>query len=115
MGLSRTDVARRLGISKPTVSYHARRLGHDVDERCARRYDWGAVQRFYTAGHSVTECVEAFGFSRQSWHAAVNTGKLVPRPASTPIAELCAAGTSRDRGNIKRRLVREGLSSRVST
>jgi IS30 family transposase len=55
-GLSRAEVARELGLTKGTVSYHARRLGEDVDARCARRYDWAAVQTYYDAGHSVREC-----------------------------------------------------------
>jgi DNA-binding CsgD family transcriptional regulator len=109
LGLSRAEAARRLGLSKATVSYHARRLGHDVDERCARRYDWPAVQHFYDAGHSLAECIAAFGFNKQTWHAAVNAGRIVPRPAMTPIAELCVAGTPRSRGNLKRRLLHEGL------
>jgi DNA-binding CsgD family transcriptional regulator len=109
LGVSRAETARRLGVSKATVSYHARRLGHDVDVRCARRYDWAAVQRFYDGGKSVADCVEAFGFSKQTWHAAVNAGRIVPRPTVTPIAALCVADTPRSRGNLKRRLVREGL------
>jgi len=109
LGVSRAETARRLGISKATVSYHARRLGQDVDARFARRYDWVEVQRFYDAGHGVAECVEAFGFSKQTWHAAVNAGRVVPRPTLTPIATLCAADTPRSRGNLKRRLLREGL------
>jgi DNA-binding CsgD family transcriptional regulator len=112
LGLSRAEAARRLGVSKATVSYHARRLGRDVDARFARRYDWAAVQRFYDDGHGVAECVEEFGFSKQTWHAAVNAGRIVPRPAATPIGELCVAGTSRSRGNLKRRLLHEGLKER---
>ena len=46
-GRSRAAVARHLGISKGTVTYHARRLGMEIDERGARRYDWSVVQRFY--------------------------------------------------------------------
>jgi DNA-binding CsgD family transcriptional regulator len=109
LGVSRAETARRRGNSKATVSYHARRLGQDVDARFARRYDWVEVQRFYDAGHGVAECVEAFGFSKQTWHAAVNAGRVVPRPTLTPIATLCAADTPRSRGNLKRRLLREGL------
>jgi hypothetical protein len=108
-GFSRAEAARRLRVSKATVSYHARRLGHEVDGRFARRYDWVEVQRFYDAGHSVAACVEAFGFSKQTCHAAVNAGRVVPRPALTPIAALCAADTPRSRGNLKRRLLSEGL------
>jgi DNA-binding CsgD family transcriptional regulator len=108
-GVSRAETARRLGISKPTVSYHARRLGHEVDARCARRYDWAAVQRFYDDGHSVADCVAAFGFSKQTWHAAVNAGRVSPRPVLTPIAALCVADVPRSRANVKRRLLAEGL------
>jgi DNA-binding CsgD family transcriptional regulator len=42
-GMRRTDVARVLDISKATVSYHARRLGLELNESCARRYDWAAI------------------------------------------------------------------------
>lgn len=34
-GRSRAGIAAELGVSKSTVSYHARRLGATVDERCA--------------------------------------------------------------------------------
>ncbi|HEV2874861.1 MAG TPA: helix-turn-helix domain-containing protein, partial [Thermoleophilaceae bacterium] len=39
-GHGRNAIARTLGVSKSTVSYHAGRLGEPVDSRCARRYDW---------------------------------------------------------------------------
>ena len=94
-GLPRAEIARRLGIGKATVSYHARRLGHTVDRRCARRYDWAAVRRYYEAGHSVDQCVAVFGFSRHTWHAAVRRGDVVPRPAALAPADLFAARTPR--------------------
>ena len=108
-GLSRAEVARTLGLSRSTVSYHARRLGQPVDARGARRYDWGAIQRFYDGGRSVRECIEEFGFSRQSWHAAVQRGAIVPRPHGLPLDELLVADTYRSRNNLKLRLVRHGL------
>jgi DNA-binding NarL/FixJ family response regulator len=46
VGFTRAQVARELGRSKATVTYHARRLSKPIDERCARRYDWDAVQRY---------------------------------------------------------------------
>jgi DNA-binding CsgD family transcriptional regulator len=110
-GLSRAEIARRLGLSKSAVSYHARRLGAPVDERGARRYDWSVVQAYYDAGHSLAECVAAFGFSKQSWHAAKLRGDIVARGAAMPLAELLAASTPRGRFNIKRRLVVEGLKT----
>jgi hypothetical protein len=108
-GASRGEVARRLGLSKSTVSYHARRLGLPVDERGARRYDWAIVQRFYDAGHSVRECQARFGFSRQTWSAAVSRGAVVPRAHALPLEELLVEGIYRGRRNIKERLIREGV------
>jgi DNA-binding CsgD family transcriptional regulator len=109
LGVPRAEIARQLGLSKATVSYHARRLGRSVDQRCARRYDWDAVQRYYDAGHSVRQCMESFGFSSASWFDAVKRGALVPRPSAIPIGDLLAPGTYRGRYNLKLRLLREGL------
>ena len=108
-GLPHVDIARRLGISKQTVSYHVRQLGRDVDQRCARRYDWAAVQEYYDAGHSVRDCMKAFGFCSASWFSAVKRGALNPRPSATPMSELLVAGKYRGRFNLKVRLVKEGL------
>ena len=69
-GLSMSAVARELGISQSTVSYHARRLGIAPVESARRPSDWEAVQRAYDAGLSVAECRALFGFSPASWHAA---------------------------------------------
>jgi DNA-binding CsgD family transcriptional regulator len=108
-GLSRAAAARELGLSKSTVSYHARRLGAPVDDRGARRYDWTLVQGFYDEGHSVRECQSRFGFSRQSWNAAVSRGAIVARPHGLPLTELLVDGVYRGRQNLKIRLVRSGL------
>ncbi|HEX3691850.1 MAG TPA: hypothetical protein VHU13_00775 [Solirubrobacteraceae bacterium] len=48
----------------------------EPDPRFRRRYDWKAVQAYYDEGHTVRECVEHFGFSTYSWHAAKNVGRL---------------------------------------
>jgi 5-methylcytosine-specific restriction endonuclease McrA len=111
--LGRNAIARELGLAKSTVSYHARRLGEQVDSRCARRYDWQEIQRYYDAGHSVRECREHFGFSSQTWHAAVNRGAVVPRPHGLPLDELLTAGVYRSRFNLKLRLVKAGLKPKL--
>jgi len=108
-GRSRAEIARILGIGKSTVTYHANALQGPVDERCARRYDWPAVQRYYEAGHSLRECCETFGFSTASWHRAVRRGEIRPRPTETPIEELLSSGVYRGRSNLKRRLLAAGL------
>jgi DNA-binding CsgD family transcriptional regulator/5-methylcytosine-specific restriction endonuclease McrA len=108
-GLTRLEAARQLGLSKATVSYHARRLGLPVDERGARRYDWPAIQQYYDEGHSVRECVKAFGFSHETWNAAKKRGAILTRPQRTPNEELFVVGLPRNRANLKRRLLIEGL------
>src|SRR3954454_3624729 len=108
-GLTRADISTRLGISKATVSYHAKRLGDPGFPACARRYDWAEVQRYYDAGHSVSECQRRFGFARQAWANAVRRGAVVPRPQAAPLDELLQLGTRRGRWNLKRRLIAAGV------
>jgi DNA-binding CsgD family transcriptional regulator len=110
-GHSRADIARSLGITKSTVSFHARRLGAEIDETCARRYDWQAVQRYHDEGHGMRDCAARFGFCRASWHAARRRGDLVTRPACMTVEELFVAGTHRSRHNLKLRLLDGGLKA----
>jgi DNA-binding CsgD family transcriptional regulator len=108
-GMTRVEVARRLGIAKSTVSYHARQLGQPMDDRFSKRIDWSLVQTYYDEGHSVRDCARTFGFSTWSWHGAVRAGHITPRPGFKPIEEIFAANTRRSRGHLKLRLLRSGL------
>lgn len=108
-GASRAEIARRLGIAKSTVSYHARRLGAAVDVATARRFDWTAIQARYDAGMTVRECAAEFGFSMNAWHLAIRRGAISPRPAFKPADDIFARGTRRNRGHLKRRLLSAGL------
>ncbi len=105
-GKSQAEIARLLGVTKSTVSYHARRV-REPDPRFRRRYDWRVVQAYYDAGHSVNECVAHFGFSKQTWHAAKNRGEVVTRPHAMPINVLLSG--PRDRAHLKKRLLKAGL------
>lgn len=107
--MTRVEIARRLGVSKSTVSYHVRQLGAGIDERFARRFDWQLVQEYYDAGHTVRECSTAFGFSTWSWYEAVRRGAVTARPTSRPVEEIFAVDTRRNRGDLKQRLLRAGL------
>ncbi len=109
-GLAQNEIARRLRVSKSTVAYHVRRV-REPDPRFRRRYDWSEIQRYYDAGHSITECQVRFGFSRYTWNAARLRGAVVPRPHATPIHELFVAGPARNRKNIRMRLIAAGLRS----
>jgi DNA-binding CsgD family transcriptional regulator len=108
-GVSRAEAARRLGLSRSTVSYHAKSLGETIDRRFAARYDWEKVQSYYDAGHSVRECAAAFGFSTWSWQQAVRRGDVRARPTTRPFEETFAPNTHRSRGYLKARLLRLGL------
>ena len=106
-GFSQAEIVAGTGRSKSTVAYHVRNLGRPPDERFNRRYDWSEVQRVYDDGHSVRQCQERFGFSRQTWHAAVNRGSVVARPRAMPVERLLAG--RRNRTHIKERLIKLGL------
>ena len=106
--MSLTDIARRLGLNKSTVAYHARRLGRPPDDRFNRRYDWAEVQRFYDTGNGVRACQRRFGFATQTWNAAVRRGAIVPRPRAMPVEELVGI-VKRNRMHLKGRLLAAGL------
>jgi DNA-binding CsgD family transcriptional regulator len=108
-GHTRREIARMLGLTKQTVSYHARRLGAGIDERFARRYDWELIQRYYDAGHTVRECCAAFGCSSASWHSAMRRGTLVTRPRAKSLDEILVEGRACNRGYLKQRLIQAGL------
>lgn len=107
-GHSRLETARVLGVTKSTVSYHARRLGLPIDERCNRRYDWTAIQAYYDEGHSVSQCQDRFGFARETWNQARRRGDVVPRPRAMTVEELLAS-RNRNRTHVKLRLLKAGL------
>jgi DNA-binding transcriptional ArsR family regulator len=108
-GVSRADIARRLGISKPTVTYHAKRLGYPSHSAPARRYDWNEVQRYYDDGHTITDCQRHFGLARATFFDAVKRGAVVSRPQAPPVTTYLVQGVRRHRGNLKRRLIAAGL------
>ena len=108
-GLGVAEIARTLGVNKSTVCYHARALGIHADKRFARRHEWPAIQAYYDAGHSITECCRQFGFSKQSWHEAVRRGALRSRPAAAPLEKYLVVGRRVSRSHLKLRLLGAGL------
>ena len=71
------------------------------------RYDWAEVQRFYDNGNSYRACRVQFGFCAASWTDAVHRGVLRARARAKPIARVLVE--SRNRSNVKLRLLQEGL------
>jgi hypothetical protein len=108
-GWRNIEVAEKLGLSKATVSYHARQLGVPADRRFANRVDWKRVQAAHDNGMSVRECAKEFGFHTGSWGKAVKRGDIVPRPWVMPIEELLVVGRKTNRSHLKSRLLKEGI------
>lgn len=69
------DIVAETGCSKPTISYHARKLGIPKHAMSVV-YDWVAVQADIDSGRSFTECRERFGFSAGAWFEAKSTSKI---------------------------------------
>lgn len=108
-GLSQAEIARVLGVSRPTVCFHMRKLGHPPEARVGKRYDWDAIRAYYEAGHSARDCQHRFGFGRNAWADAVARGAIQPRPRAEPIEDLLVAGRGAHRSNLKLRLIAGGL------
>ena len=108
-GLGIADIARKLGVSKPTVCYHARKLGVPPRSQFALRFDWDEIQAVHDSGISIAECRRRFGFSRQAWSDAVKRGSVVPRGQLIPLAELLVTGRNTSRTHLKKRLLSAGL------
>jgi transposase-like protein len=108
-GYSHSMVAAELGMSKATISYHARRFGIPVRDDFARRYDWEEIQAAYSNGMSAAECRLAFGFSKASWSKAVARGDITPRDHRIPLDQLLVRGRRTNRTHLKARLVDAGL------
>jgi DNA invertase Pin-like site-specific DNA recombinase len=104
-----SEIAERLGVSKPTVCYHARKLGVPARKKFARRHDWEAIALAYESGLSMRECKKRFGFSSQAWYDAVERGEIVPRDRKIPLEELLVVGRRTGRSHLKARLIDAGL------
>lgn len=109
LGLSRTEIAARLGVSKGTVGFHVRRLNEPIDERFACRYDWSEIRDAYESGLSLNGCQRRFGFSKYAWWCAIKRGDVKPRPWIMPIEQLLVVGRRTNRSHLKQRLLKEGL------
>ncbi len=108
-GLSQAEIARKLGVSRPTVCFHVRRLGVPANAAFRKRYDWNEIRVFYDRGHSIAECRREFGFSRDAWRAAVRRGAITQRPRLEPLDDVLAAGRPRSRQHVKARLLSAGM------
>jgi transposase-like protein len=108
-GYTQAMVAAELGMSKATVSYHARRVGMPVHDEFARRYDWEKIQRAHDDGMRAMECCRHFGFSKATWSKAVATGRIQSRSHLIPLEKLLVKERRTNRTHLKGRLLAAGL------
>lgn len=109
-GFGPKEIAVQLGISTPTVCYHARKLGISPQEPASRRYDWEEIRQAYEGGLSVRQCMAKFGFSTSAWADAVARKAVRPRPKEMPLELLLVVGRAQtSRGHLKQRLIKAGL------
>jgi hypothetical protein len=108
-GYTQAMIAVELGMSKSTVSYHARRCGIPAHDAFARRYNWTEVQKAHDAGMRALECCKHFGFSKATWSKAVATGRIKPRSHLIPLEYLLVEGRRTNRSHLKLRLLDAGL------
>ncbi len=71
-----------------------------------RRYDWAEVQLYYEVGHTYADCLTHFGFSRETWTAAIKRGELKARSRALSIEVMIEKNMGRR--SIKRRLLELG-------
>jgi AcrR family transcriptional regulator len=113
-GFSYAMISERLGISKSSVAYHCRNSQRPVDEKAARRYDWAMIRATVEAEQlSMHAAMRRFGFTRDTWAKAVARGAVTPISRVKPISEILCVHSRADRGQVKRRLLEEGLKASV--
>ena len=77
------------------------------------KYNWKIIQKYYNTGKSIRQCMKKFGFASRSWGNASERGDIKSRTRVIPIekylVKYCHDDCHGDRGNIKRRLIHEGI------
>jgi 5-methylcytosine-specific restriction endonuclease McrA len=105
-------IMRKVGCTKSTVGYHARKMGLSSKAKGPSvRYDWAAVGIAYDSGLSRVECSKRFGFCLGSWEKAKRSGRLVThRDRHLQLSVLLVEDRPQTgRANLKRKLVKEGV------
>ena len=88
--------------------FDLRERGRSLREIAAEpSLDWTIIQEYYDAGHSITECQERFGFSRETWNSARLRGAVISRPQAMSLDQLLTG--TRNRSHVKMRLISAGL------
>lgn len=108
-GVAPADIRRQFGCTLSTINYHKQQLGKNI--KPLPHYNWAKISEYHNQGHSISECVEKFGFAKGSWHKAKTRGDIISRERPLmPLSILLTPGRKKtSRGHVKSRLLDAGL------
>lgn len=112
-GYRNYEIADTLGVSRASVSYHAKQLGLKFIQKPS--YDWAEIQSFYDGGHSIRECTDKFGCALRTIYGAIETGRFRTRPkakyrtAQDLIDEYAGRYGRSIRWKIKEKILKENI------
>jgi len=109
-GKTKAEIARLLNIQASSVTYHCKKL--NIVEPNEKK-DWVAIQQYHDLGHTLRECQQKFGFSRQTWHKAKIRGDIKPRNTKIPLVKILQIDTQIASSKLKKRLLEEGMLKNV--
>lgn len=97
------EIARRLGVAKSTIAYHAKAIGY---ARCAGpkpKYNWAEIAQ-YVLDYGRNAALTKYTIPAATFHKAQQRG-VVPYVKGNPLVGL---KTQTRRGTLKRALIRVG-------
>ena len=115
-GKTYREIEEEVGCSRPTIRYHAKRIGHIPanHSKFQRRHDWKAVQEFYDNSMSAKKTMAHFGMSGRTWQKARQRGDVKVNGLRKgynpiPMVELLVSDRPQtSRSALKARLLKEG-------
>lgn len=106
-GMTALAIARSLGLSRSTISYHLKALGQSR-RNCRKIYDWHAIQADYDLGMNSRSLKKKYGFNLSSFSSAVKNGRLTLRQSKISRV-LGGSGERYNRTWLKKVLIENGV------
>lgn len=102
-GLSYNEIRARTGLSKPTICYHAKKLGM-VKRQVARVFPWEEINNKWLEGETRTALKAEYKIYQDAWDAARWRGDIGARAVRIP----------HNRGSLKKLLIASGVPEECS-
>ena len=108
-GHGTADIARILGVTKPTVSYHKRKLGI-LSDGCGPAVDWAAIRADVEAGVTRSQILKKYGVGSSRYTHALQEGLLPSRAPGTRVdTRWLIANSPISRRSVKRFIIQNAL------